>query len=530
MTSTPARRLFPLFAVALATAAAEIPEADLGAYRRPAADQGGSFAAEEAQGVVAEIAKTGSFAKWKTFEDERVKFLYPDHEAVTVEVKIDEPVPVDGDRVSDVDTSFSRAYRLTAGGETLTVLMLKDGAEWFDDGVCFCGEIVYDRYLVRDGRFYRFGFLESGVMKKMEVLGDRERLMMFEWTHSPIHPEVYRKIARSVELKRPGKWQENECRKRVMADYGPEGAVGCFGEGAAVGDVVALIGAPTTTREDGARVWEYPKEEDGFRWTERLTLPFAAGKLARFDGEYYDSAWNSREAIPGGLPWMKSQAEPYEDPPVRGEEAKAMPDALKVELLRLFLQKAEDPEEDFNGLCQVMKILVEQGVRDPKALEIVRKRFAADGDHYAAWVLHEAGQPEDVTLFVDKIRAAYRDGEGGALSDLHNWLAFVPDEDPRYPDLLRDGLKSRSGSVRDSAYFFLGSAPFPEEERLAFVRQGLRDPEKGVRYWSARVFAKREMSDAGWKLLEEAAGREQDETTRKDMLEVLSKREGKGGD
>ncbi len=530
MTTTRFPRFLPYLAVLLATAAAEIPEADLGAFVPPEADQGGSFAAEQAKGVVAEIARTGSFAKWKTFEDERVKFLYPDHESVTVEVKTDEPVPVDGDRVSDVDTSFSRAYRLTAGGETLTVLMLKDGAEWFDDGICLCGEIVYERYLVRDGRFYRFGFLEDGVMKKMEVLGDRERLMMFEWTHSPIHPEVYRKIARSVELKRPGKWQENECRKRVMADYGPEGAVGCFGEGADVGDVLALIGAPTKIREDGVRIWEYPKEADGFRWTERLTLPFAADKLARFDGEYYDSAWDSREAIPGGLPWMKSQAELYKDPPVRGEEAKAMPDALKAELLRLFLQKAEDPEEDFNGLCQVMTILVEQGVRDPKALSIVRKRFAADGDHYAAWVLHEAGQPEDVTLFIDKIRAAYRDGEGGALTDLHNWLAFVPDDDPRYPDLLRDGLSSRSGSVRDSAYFFLGSAPFPEEERLAFVRQGLRDQEKRVRYWSARVFAKREMSDADWKLLEDAAAREQDESTRKDMLEVLSKREGKGGD
>ena len=316
-----------------------------------------------------------------------------------------------------------------------------------------------------------------------------------------------------------------------MADYGPESAVGCFGEGTAAGDVVALIGTPTKTREDGARIWEFPKEEDGYRWVERLTLPFPKGKLARFDGEYYDSAWNSREAIPGGLPWMRIKASPpYGDPFASGEKAEIMPEALKEELLRLFLQKAEDPEEDFNGLCEVMKILVEQGVRDQRALEIVRKRFAADGDHYAAWVLHEAGQAEDVTLFVEKIRKSYRDGEGGVSTDLHNWLAFVPDDDPRYPDLLRDGLSSRSGSVRDSAYFFLGSAPFPEEERLAFVRKGLRDPEERVRYWSARFFDKHEMSEADWKLLEEAAGREQDETTRKDMLEVLSEREEKSGD
>lgn len=219
---------------------------------------------------------------------------------------------------------------------------------------------------------------------------------------------------------------------------------------------------------------------------------------------------------------MQAQAEPYEDPPVRGEEAEVMPEKLKAELLRLFLEKAEQPEVDFNRLCQVLKILVEQGVRDPKALGIVRKRFAEEGGHFAAWVLHEAGQPEDVTLFVEKIRDAYRGKKGN--SDLHNWLSFVPDEDPRYPDLLRDGLNSRDAGVRGTAYYFLRNAPFPQAERLAFVRSGLRDAENRVRSWSARFYAHHKMSGADWKLLEEAAVQEKDEYTRKEMDEVLSKR------
>ncbi len=136
-----------LLLVALATIArvlaGGIPESDLGAYLRPQDDAAENFVAARAEGVLAGIAKTPEFAKWKTFEDDRVKFSYPDHEAITVEVKIGEPVPVDGDRVSDVDTSFSRAYRLTAEDQTLTVLMLKDDAAWFDDGICLCGEIVY---------------------------------------------------------------------------------------------------------------------------------------------------------------------------------------------------------------------------------------------------------------------------------------------------------------------------------------------------------------------------------------------------
>lgn len=504
---------------------AEIAEPDLGAFSRPADGQGQSFVAERAVGVVAGIAKTGTFPKWKSFEDDKVKFIYPDHEAISVEVKRDEPVPVDGDRVSDVDTSFSRAYRITAGGETLLVLMLRE-ADWLDDGVCFCGEVVYDRYLVRNGNLYRFSFLEDGILKKMQVLGDGERVMMFEWTHLPIHPAVYRQIARSLVLKKSGSWTEDDCRRRVMERYGPEGVTGWFDEGSTVESVEKILGKPARTTGAGIHVWEYPKTEDGYRWTERLSLPFAEGKLLRLDAGYYDSAWNDREAIKGGIPWMMQAAEPYEDPPVRGEQAKKMPEELKKELLALFLEKARDEDADFNSLCQVLKILVEQGVRDEKTLNLVRKRFASEGGHFAAWVLHEAGYAEDITLFIGKIRQLYREakdepGRDFGLSDLHNWLAFVPDDDPRYPDLLREGLKSPNADIRDTAFYFLDSAPFPGEERTAFVRAGLEDSSARVRYWCACYFDKKSMADRDWELLRNAAAREKDKSTLKKMKEVL---------
>ncbi len=398
-------------------------------------------------------------------------------------------------------------------------------------------KMLYERYLVRDRHFYRFGFLGSGILKKMEVLGDRERLMMFEWTHSPIHPAVYRRIARSIELKRPGVWEEGKCRETVMERYGPVGSVGWLDEGAAAEDVIAKLGTPALVREDGAHIWEYPQDEDGWRSTERLVLPFSDGKLARFDSGYHDSGWKSREAIPGGLPWMLEQAGPYspyddEKPGARGEKAKVMPEELKEELLRLFLEKAEQPGEDSNDLSLVLMILVEQGVRDPKALGIVREWFEADGGHYAAWTLHRVGQAEDIALFVGKVRETYRvadEGEG-VSSDLHNWLAFIPNEDERYPDLLREGLSHSKGPVRETAYYFLRSAPFPQEERLAFVRSGLRDAEQGVRRRITWFYDAHEMSDSDWQLLEEAASRETDEYTRKEMQKTLSKRRAKPAD
>lgn len=520
--------LLAAFFLPVAILHAEISEDDLGSFTRPTMEQGKSFVAERAKGVVGEIAKTGSFQEWKSFEDDKVKFSYPDHEAITVEVKRDEPVPVDGDRVSDVDTSFSRAYRIAADGETLLVLMLRE-ADWLDDGVCFCGAVVYDRYLVRNGNLYRFSFLENGILKKMQVLGDGERIMMFEWTHLPMHPAVYRQIARSLVLKKGGAWTAADCRKRVFERYGSEAVVGWFDEGSTVELVEKVLGKPSRTKSDGVRVWEYPKTEDGYRWTERLSLPFADGKLLRFSSGFYDSAWNDREAIKGGIPWMMQAAEPYEDPPVRGEQAKKMPEQLKEELLAMFLEKAQDEDTDFNSLCQVMKILVEQGVQDEKALSIVRKRFASEGDHYAAWVLHEAGYAEDVSLFIEKVRQVYAAGAADpardfGLSDLHNWLAFIPDEDKRYAGLLREGLKSPNADVRDSTYYFLDSAPFPAEERTAFVHAGLSDPSARVRYWATRYFDKEEMSDRDWELLGIAAEQEKDESNLKEMKEVLDRR------
>lgn len=528
----PTRSLFFWFVLAayfISTSilSAEISEQDLGAFSRPTGKGSSSFVARRAKGVVAEIAKTGSFEKWRVFEDDKVKFRYPDHASISVEVKRNDPMPVDKDRVSTVDTSFSRAYRVTADGETLLVLMLRN-ADWLDDGVCLCGAVVYDRYLVRNGHLYRFSFLDNGVLKKMQVLGDGERVMMFEWTHLPIHPAVYRQIARSLEMKKEGSWTEIDCRTRVLDLYGPVAMVGWFDEGSTDDAVEKVLGQPTRTEVDGTHVWEYPKSEDGYQWTERLSIPFVDGKLIRFDSSYYDSAWNNREAIKGGIPWMMEVAEPYKDPAVYGEKGRKMPEGLKKELRSLFLEKAQDKDSDFNSLCQVLHILVEQGVQDEKALDIVRKRFAAEGDHYAAWVLHEAGHPEDVTLFVDKVKALYRDAEDNpdrdfGLSDLHNWLAFIPDDDERYPDLLREGLRSSHADVREDAYYFLDSAPFLEKERVAFVHTGLRDSSARVRYWSARYYDKENMSDRDWDLLRTAVEHEKDESTLKEMQEVLDK-------
>jgi hypothetical protein len=267
---------------------------------------------------------------------------------------------------------------------------------------------------------------------------------------------------------------------------------------------------------------------------ERLSLPFADGKLARFESGYFDSAWNKREAIKGGVSWMKETAAAYEGPGESGDGPKKMPAAVKAELLAMFIEKAQDKEENFDLLCQVMMTLVEQGVRDEKALKIVRERFVAEGGHHAAWVLHEAGDPADVTLFVDKVKELYRtvaDEPDTELpsGDLHNLLAFIPDEDERYPDLLREGLRSRNDDVRETAFGFVGRAPFPEKERLAFIHGGLGDASASVRDSSACCFYGKNTTGLDWELLRKAFGKETDKSTFERMREVLEKHDAEKG-
>ena len=271
------------------------------------------------------------------------------------------------------------------------------------------------------------------------------------------------------------------------------------------------------------------------RRTERFSLPFIDGKLARFDNSYFDSGWEDRVAIKGSVAWMVEQIDPSVPGDVFGQadDSEEKPStALKEEMLRLFFT-AEDSElsaVDFNDICRVLKVLVEDGLRDEKALKIVRERFAKRGGHYAAWVLHEAEDPVSVGLFVSKVREIYAEGTAhpdetyGWSSDLNNLLSFIPKNDARYAPLLREGLTNVNDSIRESVYYFIGSDPFPAEETMEFVRAGLKDGAARVRRSAADYFSDHEVPDADWELLRKISENEKNEQTGERMREILSER------
>ena len=57
-----------------------------------------------------------------------------------------------------------------------------------------------EKYLEHHGLLYRFSLFDNGMVKKIQMLGDGLRLVLFEWTHMPISQQVYVQIALSVQV------------------------------------------------------------------------------------------------------------------------------------------------------------------------------------------------------------------------------------------------------------------------------------------------------------------------------------------
>ena len=111
------------------------------------------------------------FAEWVRYEDEFVSFSYPKDARVSLEIKSPgDPIPILGSPVSSSENSLFRCYRLTFNGATYCLLLL-DRTNDFDDGVCFCGHVAYEKYLEHHEALYRFSLFDNGVFKKIQMLG-----------------------------------------------------------------------------------------------------------------------------------------------------------------------------------------------------------------------------------------------------------------------------------------------------------------------------------------------------------------------
>ena len=150
-----------------------------------------------------QASRQARFTEWVRYEDEFVSFSFQRMCGSALEIKSPgDPIPIFGSPVSSSENEFFRCYRLTFNGATYCLLLL-DRTNDFDDGVCFCGHVAAERYLEHHGSLYRFSLFGNGLVKKIQMLGDGLRLVLFEWTHMPISQQVYAQIALSVRFRQP---------------------------------------------------------------------------------------------------------------------------------------------------------------------------------------------------------------------------------------------------------------------------------------------------------------------------------------
>lgn len=401
-------------------------------------------------------AWTARFSTWVRHEDEFVSLLIPDDPRVRLEIKTPEdPISVAGGPVRSSGISFFRCYRLTFNGETYCLLLLDRRAE-FDDSICFCGHVACEKYMEHQGALYRFSLLRNGMIKKIQLLGEGLRLVLFEWTHMPISQEVYAQIALGARWRHPPR----DLRSLTATIQEAYGKVGFLEPGMDRNAVVALLGPPTSEDRQRLRyVIRRSHDEPPGSDIEEVTwtIPLKDGKF-----ECLSPDWEQRRRLPperNSVQWIVARLE--------GQQRKsdsvplARDDELQPLLARVVQLLPRARESHWSHLCYATALLAKRHVKDPRALEIIKQQYL-DPERFASEAseaLYQYDAEGCQELFVKRIR-------------LEMSLARRPEEIKKQMD---DGL----GWLSLQQLF--GCLRQTHPERNALILEAMDHPHVGVR-------------------------------------------------
>lgn len=436
-------------------------------------------------------ASSARFAKWVRHEDEVVSFLVPDDPRVRLEIKTPEDrIPVAGSPVRSSGTSFFRCYRLTFRGETYCLLLFDRQSE-FDDSICFCGHVAYEKYLEHHGALYRFSLLGNSKIKKIQVLGEGMRLVLFEWTHMPIHPEVYAQIALSMRWRQPPR-DLRALTAKIQQRYG---RAGFLEKGMDRNAVVALLGPPESEDRKLLRyVFRRSYDEPPGSRIEEVTwkIPLMDGKFMSLTPDWCEtrSLPPERDSVQWVLAKLEGrQGESDSVEPAREEELRPLLSRV-VELL----PKAR--EEHWCMLCRAALLLAQRDVKDARVPEILKKRYLDPqlSATEASEALREYEPETNQELFAKRIRlemalARQPDAIKEQREQAYGWsclkdlLGFLPAKYGKRDALILEAIGHPHAGVRMDGYSC--SADLPASIARPRLRKGLSDSSAEVRDYCA---------------------------------------------
>lgn len=356
--------------------------------------QGGGHDEEgKADPALKELLGLEKFDEWETFEDEAVKLVYPKHPLLKLEVNGGkEGIEVEGGVCTTVDNSFQRAYVLKAGEATYGVFLLTK-ANWLDDGICLCGPMVHHVYRVEDGCLARFSLLPGGAVKKAQLLGDKVRLMAFEWTHLACKRPIYEEMVERMTLKIPHRWKEDRLHDEVSRRYGMEGRAGWLAPGLSIAKADEIM-AKSSKESGPIRSWMDLQEN----YPAMLEATFENGMLVKLTTEGIKRT--GEEAVKGSIDWAEDRFEllnrgPRDPDPFKetNPPPKPKPEQLSeiVEAVASLLVKI--PEVDWwRCVSLTAELSTDHGIHDARFTKAILARGKGRGDELET--LKNAGYAE----------------------------------------------------------------------------------------------------------------------------------------
>lgn len=478
----------------------------------------------------AQLLKRDASGSWRTYEDAQIRFDIPDDPLLEVEALAQEQKPklkVVGSVVSSVDNRYEQVYKITFSDGLPYGLILITEADWFDEGICFCGAIGLKTFIVAEGNLLELSLLESGKIKKAQVINDRRRAILFEWTHSAITQSAYARIATSIRLKEPSKKDSDDWLREAQARRGQLAAgTGWLRPEMAMREITSLLGEPTREGPDQLIYEREIRNENGSGDLHRLTLPLSEGKLAPLTPRWQQ--WEELAPNYGSLAWMRATLRDWSDQADELPEGTypTLPKADVDTILQAFLEHApEATGHTWGDWCYGISQLARFGVFDSQAIELIAKRAFVDdlNHHETRWALELYEHPKLTEFTHHRIRL-FHEVSGEWLrdylrSELHNLYAGLRSGGEVDLQLIRDGIDHPDSVVREDAIYWVGR--FPEVESLRLLKKGLTDPAAQVR--RVAIYSIDDLctaEDREW--LNALLATEEDERNREDLVDKIA--------
>jgi hypothetical protein len=464
--------------------------------------------------------------KWRTFSDNLIEFELPEDPLLKVEAFTPSEQPeleVVGGVASMADNTFQRVYRIMLTNEIPYLLVLVRTASWFDEGICLCGPIHLKTFALADGNLIEFSQLPGGNIKKVQVINDTHRAILFEWTHSAITQDAYRRIGASIRLKPASKRTEEDWIDFSGKKRGFEAGLGWLRIGTPVSKIRELLGPPTKIDDKQLVYVKDEIEEDGSGWRTRVYLPVKDGKLQRFEEKWMSQ--DELKPIHGSQAWIRDTLNRWSEEQDELEEGKhpKLPREDVDLILNTFHKEASYATGwDWSFWCRVIGDLMYLGIQDRKAVDMIVKRINENDlpQAEAVRILNLYNVPGLLEMVYKRLLFLMGSSSSAKKhrEECDNLFARLKAGNKESEALIRKGVVHEDASIRGAATDVLNKLPLPEAQRLHKKR--IVDPDEYVRLYAIMLVDKLySTNDVMW--LKEIAIKEGNERNRETLEEII---------